>query len=67
MRHDNLVRSILAAALTGVLVVSGEALAHHSRGNRYDCDTEIAIQGSVRELIWRKPHIAIERYREGAY
>lgn len=41
------------------LIVDGLALAHHGRGNRYDMDSEIALEGTVRELVWRNPHIAI--------
>ena len=47
---------VLVASL---LFVDGLLLAHHGRGNRYDMDSEIAIEGTVRELVWRNPHIAI--------
>ena len=43
----------------GTLFVDGLLLAHHGRGSRYDMDSEIALEGTVRELVWRNPHIAI--------
>ena len=45
--------------IAGTLFVDGLLLAHHGRGNRYDMDAEIALEGTVRELVWRNPHIAI--------
>ncbi len=56
---------VVVGLVAALLSVSGKALAHHGRGNRYDFDTEIAIQGTVRELIWRNPHIAIAIDVEG--
>lgn len=46
---------LIAAALS----TDGLLQAHHGRGNRYDMDSEIALEGTVRELVWRNPHIAI--------
>ncbi len=45
--------------VASMLFVDGLLLAHHGRGNRYDMDAEIALEGTVRELVWRNPHIAI--------
>ena len=46
--------------LLGALTALGtRADAHHGRGTRYDMDSEIELQGTVRELVWRNPHIAI--------
>lgn len=47
------------AVLTALVLVQGAASAHHGRGNRYDMDAEVPIAGTVRELVWRNPHIAI--------
>lgn len=53
-------RTLTAVVLVAsTLFVDGSLLAHHGRGNRYDMDSEIAIEGTVRELVWRNPHIAI--------
>lgn len=51
--------------LIGLLAAGANVYAHHGRGNRYDLDNEIAIQGTVRELVWRNPHIAIAIDVEG--
>jgi hypothetical protein len=34
-------------------------LAHHGRGTLYDDKKEISIKGTVSEVLWRNPHIAI--------
>ncbi|NIW24970.1 MAG: hypothetical protein GWN29_10610 [Gammaproteobacteria bacterium] len=49
----------LAALVIGALLVDGSLSAHHGRGNRYDMDAEIPVEGTVREVVWRNPHIAI--------
>jgi hypothetical protein len=48
-----------AALLVGSMLGDDLALAHHGRGNRYDMDAEIELRGTVRELVWRNPHIAV--------
>ena len=50
---------VLAPPAVALFVPTTESLAHHGRGNRYDMNAEIAIEGTVRELFWRNPHIAI--------
>ena len=37
----------------------GEVLAHHGRGATYDTDSEIPLEGTIREFVWRNPHTAI--------
>jgi len=49
----------LRSSLAVLLLAQSAAFAHHGRGNRYDMDAEIPIEGTVRELVWRNPHIAI--------
>jgi hypothetical protein len=49
--------SLVVVIMTGLVQIT--AFAHHGRGNRYDMDAEIPIEGTVRELVWRNPHIAI--------
>jgi Family of unknown function (DUF6152) len=34
-------------------------LAHHGRGSTYDTKKEVALKGTVKEVVWRNPHIAI--------
>jgi hypothetical protein len=33
--------------------------AHHGRGATYDTKRQIALRGTVSQLLWRNPHIAI--------
>jgi hypothetical protein len=34
-------------------------LAHHGRGNAYDTDQVLEIEGTISEVAWRNPHITI--------
>ena len=34
-------------------------LAHHGRGSTYDTKKEVPLKGTVKEVLWRNPHIAI--------
>src|SRR5499426_2987635 len=34
-------------------------LAHHGRGSTYDTKKELPLKGTVKEVVWRNPHIAI--------
>jgi hypothetical protein len=38
---------------------AGPVLAHHGRGATYDMKKEISLQGTISEVSWRNPHIAI--------
>ena len=38
---------------------AGSLLAHHGRGATYDGDKEIKLTGTLTELAWRNPHVAI--------
>jgi len=33
--------------------------AHHGRGATYDTKRQVALMGTVSQLLWRNPHIAI--------
>ena len=43
----------------GLSAGGGELLAHHGRGVTYDTDSEIALEGTIKEFVWRNPHTAI--------
>ena len=45
--------------IVGLLLGDGQLFAHHGRGNRYAMDSELELPGSVREFVWRNPHVAI--------
>ena len=38
---------------------SATVFAHHGRGATYDTKRQIALKGTVSQLLWRNPHIAI--------
>jgi Family of unknown function (DUF6152) len=41
------------------LLNSTNLLAHHGRGSTYDTKKEVPLKGTVKEVLWRNPHIAI--------
>ncbi len=45
---------VMPATSTGVVFA-----AHHGRGETYISDTTKEIQGTVKEVLWRNPHVAI--------
>ena len=49
---------VLIASLTALLL-SERLPAHHGRGDRYAMDSPIKLEGTVKEVFWRNPHIAI--------
>lgn len=50
---------LFIASCAGLFLCSALALAHHGRGTRYDMESEIELQGTIQELVWRNPHVAI--------
>jgi Family of unknown function (DUF6152) len=46
-------------ASASLLALASPLLAHHGRGATYDADKEITLTGTVTELAWRNPHVAI--------
>src|SRR5947207_3053896 len=50
---------VSAALLTLLLaVIATPVIAHHGRGATY-AKKEIALKGTIKEVLWRNPHIAI--------
>ncbi|PYS55439.1 MAG: hypothetical protein DMG13_04025 [Acidobacteria bacterium] len=49
----------LFVLVTGLSILAGLLLAHHGRGATYDMNKEISLKGTVTEVLWRNPHIAI--------
>jgi hypothetical protein len=47
---------VLIAAL---VVVAAPLFAHHGRGATYDMKKQITLKGTVTEVSWRNPHVAI--------
>lgn len=42
--------------LVGFVLLGRPLSAHHSFAATYDSDSELEVEGSVRELVWRNPH-----------
>jgi hypothetical protein len=55
------VRKFVQASLftAALLAVSAPLFAHHGRGATYDMKKELALKGTIAEVSWRNPHIAI--------
>ena len=49
---------LLGAALIAAIIAQ-PLFAHHGRGNTYDGSTERSVTGTVTELAWRNPHVAL--------
>ena len=45
--------------VSGLLMVAGPLFAHHGRGATYDMKKEVALKGTITEISWRNPHIAV--------
>jgi|ERR1051325_3522260 hypothetical protein len=58
--HRIFTRLLTAAFVLTVLVAltSMPLLAHHGRGATY-AKKEVSLKGTVKEVLWRNPHIAI--------
>lgn len=47
---------ILIFVAVMVLGATGQAFAHHSFTAEYDSSKKTAVEGVVKELVWRNPH-----------
>ena len=47
--------SLLTALIFAVTPLS----AHHGRGATYDMKKEVSLKGTISEVSWRNPHIAV--------
>lgn len=52
-------RIALFGLVTGLSIMAAPALAHHGRGGTYDMKRQVALKGTVAEVLWRNPHIVI--------
>lgn len=53
---------VLVATLS---MVGAPLFAHHGRGQTYDMDSELTLNGTVSEVVWRNPHVLIYMAVEG--
>ena len=51
--------SVIALALTSVVLAQGEASAHHSFA-MYDRQKTFTLTGTVKEYFWASPHVTID-------
>jgi hypothetical protein len=51
-------KRILFAALA-LSIGAGTLFAHHGRGATYDGTKEVPVKGTVKQVLWRNPHIGI--------
>jgi hypothetical protein len=49
----------LSVLVAGVSTGAGPLFAHHSRGATYDMKKQVTLKGTVTEVAWRNPHVAI--------
>jgi hypothetical protein len=45
--------------VSGLLIVAGPLFGHHGRGATYDMKKQVTLKGTISEVLWRNPHIAI--------
>jgi len=49
----------LAVVLLSLLIGAGSLFAHHGRGATYDMKKQVNVKGTVKQVLWRNPHIGI--------
>jgi hypothetical protein len=49
----------ILVALLALAIGAGTLFAHHGRGATYDGKKEVAVKGTVKQVLWRNPHIGI--------
>jgi Family of unknown function (DUF6152) len=49
----------VVALVAGLSSAVDVLLAHHSRGGTYDMKKQVTLKGTVTEVSWRNPHVAI--------
>jgi len=49
----------VVALIAGMSSAADVLLAHHSRGGTYDMKKQVTLKGTVTEVSWRNPHVAI--------
>ena len=57
----NLIVLLGAAVLSvaGPLIFAGSLFAHHGRGDAYDMQNPVTLNGTVTEVRWANPHVVI--------
>ena len=47
------------ALAVAVALLAGPVSAHHGRGDAYDMETPVTLDGTVTEVRWANPHVVI--------
>ena len=47
------------ALVAGLSLAVGPLFAHHGRGQTYNGDQELSVDGTVTEFAWRNPHVTL--------
>ncbi len=45
--------------VAGLAIAAGPLAAHHGRGDAYDMQNSILLEGSVTEVRWANPHVVV--------
>ena len=45
--------------ITTLLITAAPLIAHHGRGATYDMKKQVTLKGTITEVAWRNPHVAI--------
>jgi hypothetical protein len=45
--------------IVALFVIAAPMFAHHGRGATYDMKKQVTLKGTVTEVAWRNPHVAI--------
>jgi hypothetical protein len=52
-------RTALFVLIAGLFTLAAPVVAHHGRGGTYEMKRQVALKGTVAEVLWRNPHIVI--------
>ena len=50
---------VAVALVVGLSLAVGTLSAHHGRGQTYNGDQELSVDGTVTEFSWRNPHVTL--------
>jgi len=59
MKRSAIAVGSVVVVLMALSIGAGSLLAHHGRGATYDGKKKVSLKGTVTEVLWRNPHIAI--------
>ena len=51
--------SLFLILVLGLFIAALPLFAHHGRGNTYNSNEIVTLEGTVTELAWRNPHVVL--------